>query len=74
MGKRIPRDFSHIAFFWDDQWKALPVPQAHFDYPVTKIVNTVIKMLEAAKQGRPPRIALLPPKWVPGGTLTAPSR
>jgi DNA-binding LacI/PurR family transcriptional regulator len=74
MDKHIPRDLSHIAMFQDDQWEALPVSQAHFDYPVTKMVNTVIKMLEAAKQGRPRRVAELPPKWVPGGTLTEPAR
>jgi hypothetical protein len=75
MGMQIPRDLSHIALVQEDLFDVLPVSPAHFDLPpATKFVTTVVKQLEAAKQGKPRKVVALPPVWVPGGTLAPPRR
>jgi DNA-binding LacI/PurR family transcriptional regulator len=75
LGIRIPRDLSHIALYQDDLWEALPVSQAHLAFlPPIKVVTAVIKLLEAAKQGKPREVVALPMVWVPGDTLAPPRK
>jgi len=72
-GKRIPRDLSHICLRQDELYAALPVSQAHFDFPpAPNMVTQVNRLLAAAKQGKPKKIVPLEPVWISGETLAPP--